>query len=300
LGPLILANQAVASEEVALIVKIFIPFAIGTIMLAMGLGLRTVDFRRVLLEPRAVVIGVICQILLLPLVGFGLAMAFELSEELAVGLVLITAAPGGPSSNLYSHLARGDTALSVTLTAISGIVTIVTIPIIMHIALGTFAGEARTVEMPITDTMLQIALLVGLPVGLGMFVRHHRPRIADRAESIFKGLAILLLILLIAGAVSKESKRIGEFAEILLTPILLLSLGTMALGLSLALLMHLSRRQAITIGIEVGMQNGALAIGLAMGSLGSETIAMPAVIYSILAYFTCGILLLLGRAIIPH
>jgi len=264
-------------------------------MFAMGLGLRIVDFKRVLIEPRAVLIGAIGQLIVLPLVGFAIAIWFALPPPLAVGLILITAAPGGPSSNLYSHLARGDVALSVTLTAVSGVATIITIPLIMDLALGYFMGESKTVFMPAGETMLQIALLVGLPLSLGMVFRHHRPTLADRAERIFKTLAVLLLAVLVVGAVTKEAKRIGDYLDLLLVPIVVLSFGSMFIGLGLGLLARLSGRQAITISIEVGMQNGALAMGLAMGTLNSEEIAMPAVVYSLVAYFSCAVWIPVGR-----
>ncbi len=297
---LLLAATSPASAGTTTLVQLFIPLAIATIMFAMGLGLRTVDFRRVALEPRAVLIGAFAQLVLLPLAGFGLATLFELPPPLAVGFMLITAAPGGPSSNLYSHLARGDVALSVTLTAVSGVVTIVTIPLIMHLVLEHFLGESRTVSLPVGETILQIALIVGFPLGLGMFLRHHRPVAADRADRIFKRVAVILLAIFVVGAVAKEAKRIGGYIDALLVPVLALSFGTMFLGLALAFLGRLPIRQGVTICIEVGMQNGALAMGLALGAFGSEEIAMPAVIYSLVAYFSCAIWIPVGRRFVPQ
>jgi BASS family bile acid:Na+ symporter len=297
---LLLAATTPASAETTTLVQVFIPVAIATIMFAMGLGLRTIDFRRVALEPRAVLIGAFAQLVLLPVVGFALATLFELPPPLAVGFMLITAAPGGPSSNIYSHLARGDVALSVTLTAVSGVVTIITIPLIMHLVLGHFLGESRTVSLPVGETILQIALIVGLPLGLGMFLRHHRPAAADKADRIFKRVAVGLLVVFVVGAVTKEARRIGGYVDTLLLPVVVLSFGTMFLGLALAVLGRLPIRQGVTICIEVGMQNGALAMGLALGAFGSEEIAMPAVIYSLVAYFSCAIWIPIGRRFVPH
>ncbi len=281
------------------IVKLFIPFVLAVIMLAMGLGLRVVDFKRVVVEPRAVLIGSVAQLVMLPAVGFLLAGAFGLSPPLAVGLVLVTACPGGPSSNLYSHFARGDTALSVTLTAVSGVITIVSIPFVVNLALDHFMGEGRTVHLPIAKTILSIVLAVGLPLAIGMVIRAKRPVTADRIEPWVKRAAVLLLTVLIIGALVKEQARVGTYFAELGLPVLTLSLVTIALGMLLGFGARLSRGQSVTIGIEVGMQSAALAIGIAMTSLESEEIAMPAVIYGVLAYFTCAVPLVIGRMIIP-
>jgi len=281
------------------IVKLFIPFTIGVIMVAMGLGLTLADFKRVLIHPKAVLIGSINQLIVLPAVGFGVAFMFGLSAEFAVGLVLITACPGGPSSNLYSNLARGDTALSVTLTAVSGVATIITIPLITGLALDVFMEADSTISMPVGDTMLNILLVVGVPLTLGMLIRAKWSDKALKAEPFVKGFAALLLLVLIVGAILKRKEDVAaNFAELGI-PVLLLSLSTIAIGAYSGIAFKLPKQQAVTIGIEVGMQNAALAIGLSLTALQSETIAFPGVIYGILAYFTCAVPLVIGRKIIP-
>ena len=281
------------------IVKLFIPFTIGVIMVAMGLGLTVADFKRVLAHPKAVLIGSINQLIVLPVVGFAVAFLFGLSAEFAVGLVLITACPGGPSSNLYSNLARGDTALSVTLTAVSGVATIVTIPLVTALALDVFMGADNDISMPVGDTMLRIVLVVGVPLAVGMLIRAKWTARALKAEPIVKGVAALLLGVLIVGAIMKRKEDVAANFAVLGVPVLLLSLSTIAIGAFSGLAFKLPKPQAITIGIEVGMQNAALAIGLALTSLGSEDIAFPAVIYGILAYFTCAVPLVIGRRMLP-
>ncbi len=281
------------------IVKLYIPVTLGVIMLAMGLGLTVADFKRVVTQPTAMLLGVVNQMVVLPLAGFALAFLFELPAPLAVGLVLITACPGGPSSNLYSNLARGDTALSVSLTAVSGVLTMFTIPFVTGLALDTFMGAKREIHMDAADTILQLLFIVGLPLAIGMLVRARWEEKALVAEKHFKRVAVVLLVILIVGAVLKEKDRIAEYFAILGMPVLTLSLGTIAIGLLSALAFRLHLRQAVTIGIEVGMQNAALGMGLAMTVLGSEEIAMPSVVYGILAYFTCLVALLIGRRFIP-
>ncbi|MCA9513917.1 MAG: bile acid:sodium symporter family protein, partial [Myxococcales bacterium] len=261
---------------------------------------RVVDFKRVMVEPTAVAVGLVNQLVVLPAAGFLLAWAFALPPPMAVGFVLITACPGGPSSNLYSNLARGDTALSVTLTALSGVATMVTIPFVVGLALDTFMGTATDITIDVGSTVVQLLFIVGVPLALGMFVRAHRPTKAEVAEKHLKRVAVGLLLVLIIGAIAKERTRVAEQFTTLGIPVLVLSLGTIMLGLLSALAFRLPLRQAVTIGIEVGMQNAALGIGLAINVLGSEEIAMPAVVYGILAYFTCAVALAIGRRFIPH
>ncbi len=280
------------------IVKLYIPVTLGVIMFTMGLGLSLSDFKRVLVEPRAMWVGLINQLVTLPLVAFGLAFAFELPPPLAVGLVLISACPGGPSSNLYSALARGDVALSVSLTAVSGVITMVTIPFIIGLGLDVFMGTSRSVHLDVPSTILQLFLVVGLPLALGMYLRFRHIERAMRLEKIMTKVAVLLLVTLIVGAVMKERARLVDYFDLLGLPIIALSLSTTLFGLGSALVFRLSMRQSVTIGIEVGMQNAALGMGLAMTSLNSEEIAMPSALYGIIAYFTTAVALLIGRRFI--
>jgi BASS family bile acid:Na+ symporter len=284
------------SAEASLAVQLFIPTAIATITLAMGLGLQLADFRRVLESPRATVVGALSQLVFLPAVGFGVAWVFDLSPELSVGLVLLTAAPGGPSSNLYTHLARGDVALSVTLTAISGVVTIASIPLVMALALDVFLGTSHTITLPVGDTILQIALVVALPLALGMWLRARTPNFAARLERALLWVSVLLLLILIAGAVARESGRIGDSIRTLAPPVAAVAAGGMLLGFVASRASRLGRPQAVTIAIEVGMQNAALAIGLALGPLDNPAMAMPAVVYGLFAYLACAVWIPIGRA----
>jgi len=271
------------------IVQLFIPTALATIMFAMGLGLTMADFRRIIERPRAVAAGAVAQLVVLPLVGFATAFVFGLPTPLAVGLVLLTACPGGPSSNLYSHMAGGDTALSVTLTALSGVVTIVTIPLITNLAMVVFAGETTVVTLPVLDTIARIFIVVGLPLAVGMVVRAKQAERAKKLEPIVKRVAVVLLSVLVVGAVAKESSRIAGFIATAGVPVVTMNAIGMLLGLAIALGLKLPPRQTVTITIEVGMQNAAMAIGIATGLLNSTEIAIPAVIYALVAYVTCAI-----------
>jgi BASS family bile acid:Na+ symporter len=290
-------NAPAFSADASVAVQVFIPTAIAIITLAMGLGLQVADFKRVLEAPRATVVGALSQLVLLPAVGFLVAWAFALPPELAVGLVLLTAAPGGPSSNLYTHLARGDVALSVTLTAISGVATIVTIPFVVALALDLFLGRDHTVTLPVGQTIVQIALVVALPLAVGMGLRARRPALALRLERWLLWLSVLLLVVLIAGAVAREAGRVTDYLQVLGLPVAVVAAAGMLLGFLASRLARLGPPQAVTIAIEVGMQNAALAIGIAMGPLANDAMAMPAVIYGLLAYAACAVWIPIGRAV---
>lgn len=273
-------------QEQSAAVQYFLPFTIAMIMLAMGLGLSIADFKRIVDTPRAVLVGLVGQVVLLPLLGFAVAFAFGVVPELAVGIVLLTACPGGAHSNLYADLARGDVALSVTLTAVSGFVTIVTIPPLVLLATTTFATGGEVPELPVWRTMAHIFLLMGVPVIAGMWFRMRSARWADRLKTGVKTLAVVLLVVIVVGSIARQSDNVVSFAKQAGWPVLILNLCAMLAGFFAARSARLPDAQQRTITLEVGIQNGALAFALAAGVLQSTAIAVPAILYSILVYFT--------------
>ena len=282
-------------EEQSVAVQYFLPFTVAMIMFAMGLGLVVDDFRRIFEKPRAVMIGLGAQLVLLPVLGFAVAFGFGLGPELAVGLVLLSACPGGAHSNLYASFARADVALSVTLTAVSGLVTIVTIPPLVRLATTLFATGGEVPELPIIDTTLRIFVVMAIPVVLGMLIRARSERWAGRLERVVKGFAIVLLALIVVGSIARQSENVAEFAKQAGIPVLVLNLVAMLLGYWMAAGAQLSRPQRRTITLEVGIQNGALAFALAAGLLDSVAVAIPAILYSILVYFTGAMVIADGR-----
>ena len=172
-------NQQVAMEE-SVVTKIFLPIALAVIMLGMGLSLTTDDFRRVVIYPKATVLGMLNQLVLLPIVAFVYAKIFPLSPELAVGLMILAICPGGVTSNLISHVSKGDTALSITLTAISGVITVVTIPFILNFSLEHFMAEGERISLPIGKTIIQIFVITVIPVLMGMLTRSLAESFADK------------------------------------------------------------------------------------------------------------------------
>lgn len=282
-------------QEQSVAVQYFLPFTVAMIMLAMGLGLGVDDFRRIFDKPRAVLIGLGAQLVLLPMLGFAAAFVFGLRPELAVGLVLLTACPGGAHSNLYASFARADVALSVTLTAVSGLITIVTIPPLVRLATSVFATGGEVPELPILDTTLRIFVVMAIPVALGMLIRTRSERWAGRLEKVVKGFAIVLLALIVVGSIARQSDNVAEFAKQAGVAVLVLNVVAMSIGYGMAVVARLSRPQRRTITLEVGIQNGALAFALAAGLLDSIVVAIPAILYSILVYFTGAVVIVDGR-----
>ncbi len=276
--------------ESNILTAVFLPLALFVIMLGMGLGLVLDDFKRILVEPKAVTLGLIAQLVLLPLVGFMLAGLFPLSPELAVGVLILAACPGGPTSNLMTYLANGNVALSISLTAISSLVTVFTIPLVVNLAMQTFMGAATTLQLPILNTILQIAVITLIPVSLGMLLHAKMPKFAARVEKSVKWLSLFFLGLIIAGLLVKERANVGSFLLQVGGVTSTLLIVTMALGYAIAILSKLDRRSATAITVEVGIQNGTLAIAIASAPtfLNTPSMAIPAAIYSLLMFVGSG------------
>lgn len=276
--------------ESSFLTAVFLPLALFAVMLGMGLGLRIDDFTRVLVYPKAVIVGLLAQLVVLPILGFGLASVFPLSPELAVGVMILAACPGGPTSNLITYLARGNVALSITLTAISSLVTVVTIPLVVNLATVVFLGEAATLRLPFIATVVQIAVITIIPVAMGMALHRYLPRFAAQAERGVKWLSLALLGLIIVGLlVQQRASVVGFFAQVGLVT-LALNLAAMALGYAIARVAQLDRPSATAITVEVGIQNGTLAIAIASAPtlLNQPELAIPAAIYSLLMFVTGG------------
>lgn len=264
---------------------IALPVALFTVLFGMGLSLVPADFRRVVLQPKAKIIGLCCQLLLLPAVAFVLALLFRLPGELAVGLMILAACPGGATSNVITHLSRGDTALSVTLTAISSTACVFTIPWIAGWSMDWFMGSGAAVALPFWKTLAQLAFVTILPILCGMAVRHARPSLALRLERPANIFALVFLALIIAAAVARE-KDLGHQFALAGPAAIALNLVMMFLGFGIGKIARLPRAQQVTIAIETGIQNGTLALAITLGLLESARIAMPAVVYSLFMFLS--------------
>lgn len=266
---------------------VLMPIALGIIMLGLGLSLTLADFKRVLVIPKPVFVGLFCQMILLPVVCFSIASGFGLSPALAVGLMLLSASPGGATANLYSHLAKGDVALNITLTAVNSLLSLFTLPLIINYSLVHFMGEGKVIPLQF-DKVVQVFAIVLVPVTIGMFIRARKPGVAARLDKPVKIMSAVFLLLIIVAAVIKERAILSaHFQEVGLAA-LAFNLVSMATGYFVPRLVRLPRRQAIAIGMEIGIHNGTLAIAIASAPtlLNDTTMAIPAAIYSLIMFFT--------------
>lgn len=271
--------------------EIFLPVALGIIMLGMGLALTLEDFKRVALFPRATFVGLFCQLIVLPLVAFGMLQVLSLPPELAVGVMLLSFCPGGATSNLLSNLARADVALSITLTAISSMITVFTIPYFVNLSMEYFIGEGKYVELPVLKTMLQIVVITIIPVSIGMLIRWKFPEGARRSEKPVKIASAVFITLVILGAILKERDNIaGYFVQVGVIT-LLINVVILAGGYLMGKLFRLSHPQRAAVSIESGIQNGTLAIAIATSSLllNNSQMSIPAAVYSLIMFVTGGV-----------
>ena len=273
---------------------IILASALAIIMLGMGLSLVADDFKRILVYPKAILVGLTNQIILLPLIGFLLAIAFPIKPEISIGIMILAACPGGPTSNLIAHLAKGDTALSVTLTSLSSFITILTIPFIINFALKYFAEEGTIVRLNVPETILRIFLIIVVPVTIGMIIRKYKEGFAIRMGKPVRTASGIVLGLIIIGIVLKEKANFVSYFQQAGIVALLLNVSTMVIGYYSARLFRIVDKRALSISIESGIQNGTLAITIAVVLLHSTTYAIAPAVYSLIMFGTGGIFIYLG------
>ena len=271
--------------------KIFLIVSLFIIMMGMGLSLTRADFKRVLQYPKAVFLGFLNQIVLLPIIAFGLIQLFDVSNEIAIGVMILSACPGGPTSNLVTHLAKGDTALSVTLTAVNSIVTIITIPIIVNFALGEFASGEK-VTSPVGAIIGSLIVIIAIPLIIGMTVKNKRPQVAKKMDKPVRIASTVIIILVIVGIVIKERAQLVERISESFAIVFTLNVLTMLVGFITAKIVRLKFKEALTICLESGNQNGTLAIQIS--SLINITLGFPAAVYSLFMYFTAAVPIIIG------
>jgi len=262
-----------------------LPPAIGVIMFGLGLSLTLADFARVVRYPRAVIVGLLVQTVVLVAVAFAITRLFALPPLLAVGLMLLAASPGGVMANVFSHLAHGDVALNITLTAINSLLALVWLPLVMNLALGYFLGAEHSVPPP-TQKIIEVATFIVLPVIVGMLVRRLWAALAQRAEHPVRVASVLLLGCVVVLSIAGSRETIAaDFAAVGLA-CLLFNLISMALGYAIPRLAGLPVRQSISISFEIGVHNAAVAIFVAMQILKENDAAVPAAIYGLVMITT--------------
>ena len=268
------------------LVDVVLPLALAFIMLALGLGLTFDDFARVVRRPRDFAVGAVSQIVVLPVVAFALASVWPMAPELALGLMIIAAAPGGVTSNILTAFARGDVALSISLTAVISLLSVITIPIIVVFAYGQFIGEQAGKDISVAGTAVSVFLIVAVPVLIGLVIRRFAESFALRFEPAARKVSAVLFVLVLAGAIyDQRANIVPYFAQAGLVT-LVLNLVMMAIAYLLARMFATGPTQRIAIAIECGLQNGTLAIAVAVLLFGGGLATVPAATYSLIMFAT--------------
>lgn len=270
--------------EAGLPIKVLLPLVIATLMFGVGTSLSVSHFTRLARTPGAAALGLFCLFVLFPLLALLLAWAFALPPHLGVGLVLLAACPSGSTSNLFTYLARGDVALSITLTAVSKTVPVLTIPLYVSLASLVFVGAERPLSLGFTDISERMVLMVLLPTAMGMALRAFYPAPAQRIRPYITRIGVVLLVALIALLAWRERNTLPGMMIAAGPAALTLCLLGMACAYGSATLLGLADRQRTTLTLEVCIQSGGTAIAIAAGILGSPALAIPAAVYSLLMY----------------
>ena len=270
----------------SIVTDIFLPIALAFIMFALGLGLTGADFLRVLKQPKDFFVGAISQIILLPIIAFILVKIWPISPELAVGVMIIAAAPGGVTSNILTSFARGDVALSISLTAIISLLSVITVPFIIVTSLGLLGSENVAQNISLTSMAISMFLIVTVPVILGMIFRRFASNAAIKFEPIAKKISIGLFIIVLLGAILAEKENIvSYFADAGLIT-LALNVIMMIVAFYVAQLLATGNAQKKCIAIECGLQNGTLAIFVGTTLFGGGAFVIPAATYSLIMFAT--------------
>lgn len=261
-----------------------LPVALGIIMFGLGLSLTPRDFTRVAKHPRAVIIALVCQLLVLPAICLGLVLLFRLPPVLAVGMMLLAASPGGTTANLFSHLFRGDVALNISLTAINSVLAVVTLPLITNLAIAYFLPGDETLGLQLAKTVEVFAIVLG-PVVLGMLVRGWRPGFADRMDKPVRIASVVILVVVIAGAIVSNLEPLLENAGRLAGITVLFCVLSLGIGYLVPRLFRVGQAQAVASSFEIGIHNATLAIVIAQTVIGSVELSLPAAVYGVLMFF---------------
>ena len=265
------------------LITLFLPMALAIVMAGMGLELTLKDFARVSKHPKAVLIALFCQLILLVGIAFLICKIFALPPLLAVGLMLLAASPGGTTANLFSYLYKGDIALNITLTAINAIVAAVFLPFIVNFSILHFMNEGQHVGLQFTK-VLQVFLIILVPVCIGMLIRHYTPHVAEKLNRPVRIFAVVFLLIIILGAIFKERNNLIEYIGQIGFATALFCAISLLIGYFVPRMLGINSYQARACAFEIGIHNSTLAMTIALTIMASTTIAMPAAVYSIFMY----------------
>lgn len=282
-----------------IVTQVILPLILAFIMFSMGLSLTVEDFKNVAKFPKAFSIGLALQVLSLPLIAFLVALLWQnfsgIDPRFAVGLIIIAACPGGVTSNLMTHLGKGDTALSISLTAVISILSVITIPLIVNLGFSVFLGTENETSLPVGKTIVGIFCITTVPVILGMILNAKKPQMSSKLEPYARKLASVFFIIIVFAAIATKWTLLTSSFDTLAPVILLFNLLVMLVSFYVSRFFKLKFEQQVAITLECGLQNGTLAIMIATTFLGSDDMMLPGGVYSILMFITGGIFLALIR-----
>jgi BASS family bile acid:Na+ symporter len=286
------------SEQAAFINSEVIPWVLRLVMAGLGLSLTLADFKRVIIFPKAATIGLIAQLVGLPVTAFALAILFNAPPAIAVGLVILAACPSGVTSNAYTFAARADVPLCVTLSAVTSVVTVFSIPFLINLALRTFATEGQLTALPVLPMLVGLMSFTLLPLAIGMFVRARFTAFATRAvEPIRQAILYLMALVLLLGIVSSYQTLIEHVATAGAL-VIGMNLLTMGFGYGLARLFRLPTAQVVTITFEVGVQNLALSFAITFNMLSRPDLAVAGLLYAAVMPATALAFVSIGRRLL--
>ncbi|MFI9508047.1 bile acid:sodium symporter family protein [Nocardia sp. NPDC052566] len=260
---------------------VVLPLALALVMFGLGLTLTIEDFRRVLRYPKAAAVALACQMVLLPAICLGLIYLFGLTGALAAGMLLLAASPGGPSANLFSHIAGGNVALNITLTAINSVLAVFTMPLIIGLSFALFLDDDAGIGLR-PDKFAQVFAIVLIPVAIGMWVHHRFTGWAERMRGNVKVLSIVVLALVVLAAVAKNREILADNIGKLAGICLVFATVSLVLGYLVPRLFRVETDAAIASAMEIGIHNGAIAIAVAASVLHNDTMSVPGAVYGVL------------------
>jgi len=280
------------------IITIMLPLALAIIMVGLGLELTPKDFARVTKHPKAVLVALFCQLVLLVGIAFLLCKILALPPLLAVGMMLLAASPGGSTANLFSYLFKGDLALNITLTAINSVIAALTLPIIVNFAIAHFLQADQSIGLQFSK-ILQVFGIIIVPVIIGMLIRHYAPRLTEKLNKPLRIFAVIFLILIIIGAIVQERHNILNYIGDIGLATALFCISSLVIGYFVPRLFRINSAQARASAFEIGIHNSTLAMTIALTVMASSTVAMPAAVYSIFMYIFAAIFGMLLNRFVP-
>ncbi|MBY0516367.1 MAG: bile acid:sodium symporter family protein [Bacteriovoracaceae bacterium] len=274
--------------ETQFLISTILPLSLGIIMLGFGLSLKVEDFKRIFKYPKSVLVGLSCQVLIIPIVAIFIAKFFNFSPELSVGMMILAASPGGVAANIFSHLAHGDIALNLTLTAISSVLGAFTLPLFVNFAVSYFEVSDQTIGLQFMKS-IEVFMIVILPVGAGMVIHHFKPDFSKKMDKPVRIFSVVILLVIIVGAIIKERAMLMDSLPQIGLAMVTFNLLSMSIGFGVPKLLKLSGPEATAIAMEVGIHNSTISFFIALSVLKSFTMALPSAIYSIVMFLTAAL-----------